>query len=327
MMENNGIRERLRTCTNLPSSPAVAKQLIQLMESPSPDVEEIVHVLSGDSALSAKILHLANSSFFPYKYKVTTLLKAAILIGYNGILATALSFTLVQHLRKEGSTGLNLELFWRRSLLVASACRAIGEVSGQKETEELFLAGLIQDIGMLALDRLEPDLYDSRTLNQTLHAEVVAHERQTLGVTHALVGSWLLTDWNFPSKMCVAVQLSDDTQPFPASGGAEKFYNSMVLAVTLAGLMLTNATDETFLEHVDLAESRLGLDPFAFALILKKVKNIVQDTETLFEINSQSDQNILQLTEQARTLLSRRDVQLAAQLDALFLQKAMPGVG
>jgi HD-like signal output (HDOD) protein len=327
MTEHSGIREKLRNCPNLPSSPAVAKRLIQLMESPSPDVEEIVKVLSGDSALTAKVLQLANSSFFPYKYKVTTLLKAAILIGYNGILATALSFTLVQHLRKEGSTGLDLDLFWRRSLLVASACRAIGEVSGQKDTEELFLAGLIQDIGMLALDRLNPDLYDSRTLNQSFHAEVVAHERQTLGVTHALVGSWLLTDWNFPSKMCVAVQLSDDTQPFPASGGTEKFYNSVGLAVTLAGLMMTNATDETFLEHVDLAESRLGLDPFAFALLLKKVKSLVQETEMLFDISSQSEDNLLQLMEQARTLLSRRDLQLAAQLDMLFLQKAMPGVG
>lgn len=327
MTENVELRERLRTCPNLPSSPAVAKRLIALMESPDPDIEEIVRVLSSDSALTAKILQLANSSLFPYKYKITTLPKAAILIGYNGILATALSFTLVRHLRKEGAAGLDLDLFWRRSLLVASACRAIGDVCGQKETEELFLVGLIQDIGMLALDRMNPELYDSRSLNQHLHVEMVAHERQILGVTHALVGSWLLTDWNFPSKMCVAVQLSDDTQPFPASGGTERFYNCVVLAVTLAGLIMTNATDETFLDHVDLAESRLGLNPFAFAMILKKVKGIVRETEMLFDMNSHSEANLLQLTEQARTLLSRRHVQIATQLDALFLQNAMPGVG
>lgn len=327
MTEHGELRERLRNCSNLPSSPAVAKRLIALMESPSPDVEEIVQVVSSDSALTAKILQLANSPFFPYKYKVTTLPKAAILIGYNGILATALSFTLVQHLQKEGASGLDLDLFWRRSLLVASACRAIGDVLGQKDTEELFLVGLIQDIGMLALDRLHPGLYDTRSLNQHVHADVSAHEEQTLGATHALVGSWLLTDWNFPSKMCVAVQLSDDIRPFPASGGMEKFYNSVWLGATLAGLILTNATDETFLNHVDLAESRLGLDPFAFAMILKKVRGIVQETEVLFEMNSHSDANLLQLTEQARTLLSRRHVQLATQLDALFLQNAMPGVG
>jgi len=327
MTGHHELRERLRTCPNLPSSPAVAKRLIQLMESSCPDVEEVVQVLSGDSALTAKILQLANSSFFPYKCKVTTLQKAAILIGYNGILATALSFTLLRHLRKEGSAGLDLDLLWRRSLLVASACRAIGDVCGQKDTEELFLAGLIQDIGMLALDRLNPDFYDSNVLNQSFHAEVVAHEQKVIGVTHALVGSWLLTDWNFPSKICVAVQLSDDAQAFPASGGAEKFYNCVWLSVTLAGLILNDATDEKLLENMDLAESRLGIDPFAFALILKKVKGTVRETEMLFDMNSHSEANLLQLTEQARTILGRRHAQLTAKIDALFLENAMPGVG
>lgn len=327
MTENMELRERLRSCPNLPSSPAVAKRLIQLMESSNPDVEEMIQVLASDAALTAKILQLANSSLYPYKYKVTTLPKAAILIGYNGILTTALSFTLVQHLRKEGSAGLDLELFWRRSLLVASACRAIGEVCGRKETEELFLVGLIQDLGMLVLDRLHPELYDTNALNQLCHADVAAHEERVLGVTHALVGSWLLTDWNLPSKMCIAVQLSDDAQSFPASGGAEKFYNCLEMAVTLTGLILMNATDENFLEYVDLAENRLGLDPFAFAMILKKIKGIVRETELLFDMNSHSEAKISQLTEQARILLSRRHVQLATQFDTLFLQKAIPGVG
>jgi hypothetical protein len=78
---------------------------------------------------------------------------------------------------------------------------------------------------------------------------------------------------------------------------------------------------------VDLAESRLGLDPFAFALVLKKLKGIVRETEMLFDMNSHSEPNLLQLTDQARTLLSRRHVQLATQLDTLFLQNAIPGVG
>ena len=326
MIESTELRERLQNCQNLPSSPQVAKQLIELMESPSPDVEEIVQILSRDSALTAKILQLANSSFFPYKYKVTTLPKAAILIGYNGILATALSFTLLQHLRKEGTEGLDLELFWRRSLLTASACRAIGEVCQQKDVEELFLVGLIQDIGMLALDRLMPDLYASEALNQLVHADVVVHERQILGVDHALVGSWLLTDWSFPSKLCTAVQLSDETDPCPVSDGSERFNNCVKFAVTLAELIMINASDETLLDLVDVGERSLGLDPFAFAVILKKVQGIVRETEVLFDMNSQSEAKIFQLTERAKILLTKRNSQLATQLDSLVLQNAQPGM-
>lgn len=108
------------------------------------------------------------------------------------------------------------------------------------------MAGLIQDIGMLASDRLNPDLYHSEALNQSLHPEVIAHEREILGVTHALVGSWLLTKWNFPSKICMAVPLSDEARPLPDSKGRETFFNCGGFAVTLVGLVITNASDEIF---------------------------------------------------------------------------------
>ncbi len=327
MSESSDLREALRRCPNLPTSPQAAKDLIQLFESPSPEVDDIVKILAKDSALTVKILQLANSSFFPYKYQVTTLSKAAILIGYNGILATALSFTLVQHLRKEGAEGLNLDLFWRRSLLAASICRAIGESCERDDVEELFLTGLIQDIGMLALERLKPEVYASRALNQFSHSAVIAHEREVLGVDHALAGSWLLTDWNFPSKLCVAVQLSDELEPFPPAGGSEEFYNCVTFSVMLTELFVNQSSDEAFLDVVDFAQQRLGIDALSFANTLKKVKGIVKETELLFDMKSQSDASMMELSEKARVLLAQRNAQLAVQLDAMFLQNAASAVG
>lgn len=326
-MDQAELRDKMRTCPNLPSSPQVAQKLIDLMRSEFPDVEDIVQVLARDSVLTAKILQLANSSMFPYKYQVTTLRKAAILIGYNGILASALSFTLVNHLRQEHSKGLNLELFWRRSLLAASICRAIGGVCGRKDVEELFLVGLIQDIGMLVLDRVVPEVYASEALDQFFHGNVVAHEREVLGTDHAQVGNWLLTDWNFPAKVCVAVQLSDEPGMFPGPSGSDKFYNCVMLGVQLTQLLLGQARDEEFFELVGFAENRLGLDPFAFAMIIKNIKKILQETESMFEMSSQSEDHLQELTEQARILLSQRYTQLSVQLDNLFLQHSMPSVG
>ncbi|MGD9851167.1 MAG: HDOD domain-containing protein [Nitrospirales bacterium] len=326
-MDKAELRDKIRACPNLPSSPEVAKRLIALMETESPDIEDMVSILASDSVLTAKILQLANSSFFPYKYKVTTLPKAAILIGYNGILATALSFTLVTHLKNEHAHGLNLELFWRRSLLAASVCRVVGGVCGRKDVEELFLVGLIQDIGMLVLDRVVPETYASESLDQFSHAKVSDHEIHKLGTTHAEVGSWLLTDWNFPAKICVAVQLSDESDPYPGPSGSDKFYNCVLLGVRLTQLLLNEARDEAFFGLVEFAENRLGLDPFAFAMIIKNIKEVLRETESLFEMSSKSDDQFQQLVGQAKTLLGRRNAQLAARLDSLFLQEAMPGVG
>ncbi|MDR4483660.1 MAG: hypothetical protein R3B95_10650 [Nitrospirales bacterium] len=116
-----------------------------------------------------KVLQLATSSFFPYKGKVTMLSNATIFISYNGILATVVSCTLVRH-------------------LVASTCHAIGDVCGQKDSQELVLVGSIQDIGMLILEPLISDLYQSKLLNQCWRTGVIVHEREILGITHAPIG-------------------------------------------------------------------------------------------------------------------------------------------
>ena len=92
-------------------------------------------------------------------------------------------------------------------------------------------------------------------------------------------------------------------------------------------LLINRAKDEAFFELVGFAENKLGLDPFAFAMIIKNTKDILRDTEAMFEMSSHSEDSLEKLTQQAKTLLGRRNAQLAMQLDALFLQEAMPGVG
>ncbi|MCA9500848.1 MAG: hypothetical protein KC588_16765 [Nitrospira sp.] len=114
----------------------------------------------------------------------------------------------------------------------------------------------------------------------------------------------------FSIQMCVAIEMSDDTQALPASGGPEKFYNCVWLVVTPVVLILTHATDEKLLENMDLAESPSGVALLVLAMILKQVKKALRETEMLLlDMNSHSEANLLQLTEQARALLSCRHVQ------------------
>ena len=87
--------------------------------------------------------------------------------------------------------------------------------------------------------------------------------------------------------MCVAIEMSDDTQALQASGGPGKFYNCAWLAVTPVVLILTHATDGKLLENMDLSESPLGVGLWALAMILKQVKRTMRETEMLFYMKPQ----------------------------------------
>ena len=82
--------------------------------------------------------------------------------------------------------GLNYKFYWRRALLAATAARALGDAMRQTLAEEIFLAALLQDVGMLALDQAVPDLYRDGEKLQRDHAALAEHEKKRLQADHAV---------------------------------------------------------------------------------------------------------------------------------------------
>jgi len=73
------------------------------------------------------------------------------------------------------------------------------------------------------LDQVFLDLYNPPELDQTCHASIISHEQRYLEVNHAAVGSWLLTQWNFPDRLRLAVAGSDDPSRIPPQDERAKF--------------------------------------------------------------------------------------------------------
>ena len=159
---NPEIEAHLRMSVNFPSPPGVATHIIELAQDPDIEMGKVAKALSMDSALSTKILRIANSPLYAQRRKSENLRQALVVLGLNATLTLALSFSLVKSLRGGKSNGLSYGLYWRRALLAATAARALGDAMHQSLAEEIFLAALLQDVGMLALDKAVPDLYSRR---------------------------------------------------------------------------------------------------------------------------------------------------------------------
>ncbi|MCA9471854.1 MAG: HDOD domain-containing protein [Nitrospirales bacterium] len=312
------LQARLRQCQTLPSPPKLALQIIALIQDPDITIEKVVEALSKDPALVVKILRLANSAYYAHQRKVSTIEKAIMIVGLNGILSFSLSFSLVQSFRTNQLQGLNFQWYWLRALIAGSACRSLAEICHRHDTAELFTAGLIQDTGMMAIDQIEPEFYASHDVTRTPHQQIMVWETEQFGVSHAVIGSWLFSQWNFPTTLALAPLYSDESHPRSSVPDQELFFKFVALACSLADIFLLQSGDDVILSVADRLESELGHGALALPTILKSIGNLAQEHASIYDIECGDEVSAELIYEKARDLLVARAMQSPQPLDVLL---------
>jgi HD-like signal output (HDOD) protein len=116
----------------------------------------------------------------------------------------------VRGLRKDGGGTFDYQSFWRRSVICATATLSVGTLVHAGSRDELLLAGLLQDIGMLVLNQTLPAYGHLAASANRNHSNLVEIERKELDTDHAQVGSWFLRRWHLPSRLIAAVSASHE---------------------------------------------------------------------------------------------------------------------
>jgi diguanylate cyclase (GGDEF)-like protein len=314
---NPEIEAQLRMSVNFPSPPGVATHIIELAQDPDIEMGKVAKALSLDSALSTKILRIANSPLYAQRRKSENLRQALVVLGLNATLTLALSFSLVKSLRSGKSNGLSYGLYWRRALLAATAARALGDAMHQSLAEEIFLAALLQDVGMLALDKAVPDLYAPGELLQRTHGALAEHEKKRVQVDHAQIGGWLMKGWNLPERLHRAITNSHQLELSFTSDPAQIFDRCVALSGAVADLFILEPEQRQFAETALLAERSLGLDKMAFGQVLGTVGAMIPETEAIFETDLLAKQHPELILEHAREVLMLRSLHALREINAL----------
>jgi diguanylate cyclase (GGDEF)-like protein len=314
---NAEIEALLRLSVNFPSPPGVATHIIELAQDPEIEMGKVAKALSMDSALSSKVLRIANSPLYAQRRKSENLRQALVVLGLNATLTLALSFSLVKSLRGGKSNGLDYKLYWRRALLAATAARALGDVMHHALAEEIFLAALLQDVGMLALDQAVPDLYRDAEKLQRDHAALAEHEKKRLQADHAHVGGWLMKTWNLPERLYRAIAQSHHLDMDFSADAAKVFDRCVALSGPVADLFLLDPEQRQFAETALCAERALGLDKMAFGQVLGTIGAMIPETEAIFEAELLSKQHPELILEQAREVLMLRSLHALREINTL----------
>ncbi len=311
------LKAQLEGCKTLPSPPGVATQIVQLANDPEADMNRISQVLAMDPAITTKILRIANSPMYAQQRKTENLRQAIVVLGLNATLSLALSFSLLKDWQQDTSkSGLDYTLFWRRQLLSATVTRVLATSLGVREAEELFLAALIQDQGMMALDCVMPDLYAG--LQTQVHEEdMVAHEIEQLGSDHAEIGGYLLEKWHFPERIQQSVLLSHNPDTLPSDHEYGVFARCVALSSLIAEVFLSDQGDRPFEALAEAAEKYAHIDRERLAEVLEEVSSMIPEAEGVFETKFLVNQSSDAILDDAKEALMLRSLQAMQQVNAL----------
>ncbi len=199
-MELKHIETKLARATTLPILPNLVMQILALTDDMNASARDYERLIMQDAAMTAKILRTANSSYFGGNGQITSLRRALTQVGNNTLRSMCLTVSLQSALSsKTLNKAFNPKSFWLHSLAVACAAKILACLARDPRGEEAFVAGLVHDIGKLALCMFLPmEATHVYQLMQTYKITQFEAELQFLDVTHEDIGHMAAQRWQLP---------------------------------------------------------------------------------------------------------------------------------
>jgi len=205
LVSDPAIRACVGGIDNLPSLPGTYLELTRVLADDSAGVAELAAVVERDSATSAKLLQVVNSSFIGLGREVTSIPAAVSYLGTSTIRDLALVVHAFQPSRRDVRVDPVAKDVQEHSLRTAALARRIAG-DDRRLQEESFTAALLHDLGKFVLATQRPDeTLRARERSRAEHLPLADCERAELGVTHAEVGAYLLGIWGLPYAIVEAV--------------------------------------------------------------------------------------------------------------------------
>ncbi|HEY8749175.1 MAG TPA: GGDEF domain-containing protein [Tepidisphaeraceae bacterium] len=326
------LADRIRQCPNLPSLPAIAVQVLELAQKADVDMAEIARTISKDPALSGKILRTVNSSFYGRSQNISTISHALVILGLQSVKTLVLGFSLVMSFAKDKPKAFKHLDYWKRSTYAATAARVLCVKLKIAQQEEAFLAALLQDIGMLVLDRVLGEEYGDVYSNAASHNQLAALETQAIGADHAEVGGMLAEQWRLPPLLCTPITAHHAPQNV-TDPALRKIADLVSLAGACADVFVGPSAGPAIATVRKTLQERYNVPEAECDVWLDQIGRDTREIASLFEINigrgtpfedilKRANETLVELTLQSQqqvTTLRAQNSQLRTQvvLDAL----------
>jgi len=274
----------------IPPLPQVAHALIEVSADPNCSARDVAAIINVDPALATRLLKVANSSFFAQARAVTTIERATVVLGLNYVKAVALAAQLSAAFVRVSAGGMDMEGFWRDSLLRACIARQLALRARLALAEQAFLCGLTVDFAVPTLANRHGAAYVAQVRKCRGDPNTLfAWERKTLQYTHADVGEAILTSWNLPPILTrpIACHHEPPTTPPSDDGDVTDVHTLCLIAYFVGTLPFELVGDEERppapVNAVRLLAEQLQLPAAALGQAIAFANNEFQSIHSLFD--------------------------------------------
>ncbi len=259
----------------LPTLPAMLNNINKMMLNPRTSAKEVAQLISSDPSITSKVLRVVNSSFYGFPNRITTVTHAIVILGFNTIKSIVLSSTIFDVFKKDTRGGFDRQQFWRHSIGCGAAAKVLARRMGFPSLEEIFIAGLLHDVGKIVLDQYLHDRF-VEVLNtvRDKNCLIVEAESSALGVTHADVGAWLFEKWNLSKGLVETTRCHHN--PALASDNAKTAAIVHFADILVRALRFGNGGDNKIPQVSDAAWPLLGMDVSHFDGLIAEVGDEIE---------------------------------------------------
>ncbi len=272
---DHDIRNRL-LIARLPAMPQILIKLIEHLQADDAGMPELAALIAKDAAMTSKILTVANSSAYHRNARVVGLEQSLVSLGTDMIKTLVISESVFQTFNSfPHSSSTDLRGFWKGSLTTAVIARDIAKQMEYPHVEEAYLAGLLHNVGRLALLATAPKEYAFNFMARD-DEDLCAVEQRTLQITHSEAGAWLIERWHLDSFLADSVLYHHE--PISRVESA----HPLIRVVRLAHLLCFHEDQQQAIEE---AGHLCGLDPEKLEQIVNNAARQVEKSAAYLGID------------------------------------------
>lgn len=220
------LKENIGKIKDLPTLPQVVAEITRLMQDPNVNAEQVSKAISMDQAISSKVLKMVNSAFYGFPGKISSISHAIVILGFNTVKNIVMMASVFEKLGNKGDlAGFEVGKLWLHSVATGVLAGCIIQETQNKKLENVFLGGLLHDIGkVILLKYLHDEMEWILSVQKKKELLFVEAENKTIGITHADIGGWLCDTWNLPEELRACIAFHHE----PEKAGEHKLITSAI---------------------------------------------------------------------------------------------------